>query len=107
MNIEHRTSNIELRMNEFCLFKKKTAQHAAQAPAPQACRATGWKRCTSESTLRNLSASERFCGSLVLKSIERSVINIGRSMFDVQLSLDHIFSVIHGSGHDAGKKQIL
>jgi hypothetical protein len=56
-------------------------------------------RCTSESTLRNLSASGRFCDSLVLKSMKRSVINIGRSMFDVQS--------VHCSGHDARKKQPL
>ena len=38
----------------------------------------------SESTLRNLSASGGFCGPLGLKSIKRSVINIQRSMLDVQ-----------------------
>jgi len=31
-NIEFRIMNIECRMNEFCPFKK-TARHAAQAPA--------------------------------------------------------------------------
>jgi hypothetical protein len=55
-------------------------------------------RCTSEATLRNstrlLSTGSSpeltteglvaGCGSLVLKSIKRSAINIGRSMFDVQ-----------------------
>ena len=69
---EHRTSNIErpTSNNVFCQFKKKT-EH-------------------SESTLRHLSvlvdlsAGGGFCGSFVIKSIKRSVINIQRSMFDVQ-----------------------
>jgi hypothetical protein len=50
-------------------------------------------RCTSESTLRNLSASGRFCDSLVLKSMKRSVINIGRSMLDVRCSMFNLFTV--------------
>ena len=36
--------------------------------------------------------------SFVLKSIKRSVIIIGRSMFDVLLALDNVFSAIHCSG---------
>ncbi len=35
-------------------------------------------RCASEYTLWNLSAPGGFCGSVVLKSIKRSVINIQR-----------------------------
>jgi hypothetical protein len=52
MNIEHRTSNIErpTSNNVFCLFKKKTEQHEAQAPA-----------------LRERIYPLKFCGSLVLK----------------------------------------
>jgi hypothetical protein len=63
---------------------KKTEQHAAQAPA-----------------LHERSYSSKFdstelvagCGSLVLKSIKRSVINIGRSMLDVQCSTFNLFTV--------------
>jgi hypothetical protein len=34
------------------------------------------------------------CGSLVLKSIKRSVIKIGRSMFDVRCSTFNLFPVL-------------
>jgi hypothetical protein len=49
-------------------FKKKTEQHAAQAPA-----------------LRERIYFWKFCGLLVLKSIKPSVINIQRSMLDVRV----------------------
>jgi hypothetical protein len=43
MNIEHRTSNIErpTSNNVFYQFKIKREQHAAQAPAPPACKPSG------------------------------------------------------------------
>ena len=72
MNIEHRTLNVQHRiMNSVNL--KKTEQ--------------------SETTLRNLSAFGGFCDSLVLKSIKRSVINIGRSMLDVRCSTFNLFTI--------------
>jgi hypothetical protein len=43
--------------------------------------------------LRERSYPSKFCGSLVLKSIKRSVINIGRSMFDVRCSTFNLFTV--------------
>jgi len=63
---------------------KKTEQHATQALA-----------------LRERSYPSKFdstelvagCGSLVLKSIKRSVINIGRSMLDVRCSTFNLFTV--------------
>jgi hypothetical protein len=55
---------------------KKTEQHATQALV-----------------LRERSYPSKFCGSLVLKSIKRSVINIGRSMFDVRCSTFNLFTV--------------
>jgi len=52
------------------------------------------RRCASESALRNfavqysaVSRSRLLHGSLVLKWIKRSVIIIGRSMFDVRCSI--------------------
>jgi hypothetical protein len=57
-------------------FKKKTEQHAAQAPA-----------------LRERIYLWKFCGLLVLKSIKRSVINIQRSMLDVRCSTFNLFTV--------------
>ncbi len=66
MNIEHRTLNVQHRIM-YSVDLKKTEQHATQALA-----------------LRERSYPSKFCGSLVLKSIKRCVINIGRSMFNVQ-----------------------
>jgi hypothetical protein len=55
---------------------KKTEQHATQALA-----------------LRERSYPSKFCGSFVLKSIKRSVINIGRWMLDVRCSTFNLFTV--------------
>jgi hypothetical protein len=57
-------------------LKKKTEQHAAQAPA-----------------LHERIYPSKFCGSLVVKSIKRSVINIGRSMFDVRCSTFNLYAL--------------
>jgi hypothetical protein len=75
MNVEHRTLNVQHQMMNSANFIKRTEQHPVQAPAP-----TGWKRCTSEASLRNsirllstYSSPElaeglvASCGSLVLK----------------------------------------
>ena len=70
MNIEHRTLNVQHRIMSSVNLKK-TEQ--------------------SKSTLWNLSALGGFCGSLVLRSIKRSVINIGCSMFDVRCSIFSLF----------------
>jgi len=103
MNIEHRTSNIErpTSNNVFCQFKKKTEQHAAQAPALH--------ERIYPSKLVCLRKILRFACFKIDKAQRHQywTFDVGRSMFDVQLSLDHVFSVIHCSGHDARKKQIL
>jgi hypothetical protein len=64
-------------------------------------------RCASESTLRNSTVfrSRLQRDSLVFAcfKIDKAqrhqywTFDVGRSMFDVQLSLDHVFSVIHSS----------
>ncbi len=76
MNIEHRTSNVQHRIMNSVNLKKKNEQHAAQAPA-----------------LRERIYPSKFCGSLVLKSIKRSVINIRCSMLDVRCSTFNLFTV--------------
>jgi hypothetical protein len=60
---------------------KKTEQHAAQAPALR------------ERIYLSKFYGSVFCGSLVLKQIKRSVINIRRSMLDVRCSTFNLFTV--------------
>jgi hypothetical protein len=90
---ERRTSNIErpTSNNEFFLFKKglsNTRRTSACASGLEAygiedygLEALHERICPSKFDTAELVAG---CGSLVLKSTKRSVINIGRSMFDVQ-----------------------
>jgi hypothetical protein len=72
----------------------KTEQHAAQAPALHE------RFYPSKSDSSELFGPEFMakglvtgCGSLVLKSIKRSVINIRRSMLDVRCSTFNLFAV--------------
>ena len=93
MNIEHRTSNVQHRIMYSVNFKKKTEQHAAQAPALHE-RIYSWKFDSAESFDPESFKSESFnpeltteglttewlvagCGLLVLKSIKRSLRLVG------------------------------
>ena len=80
-------------------FKKKTEQHAAQAPALHeriypskfdSVESFDPEFINQELTTEGLVTG---CGSLVLKSIKRSVINIQRSMLDVRCSTFNLFTV--------------
>jgi len=75
---ERRTSNIErpTSNNVFCQFKKKLSN-----PTPR----SGYEG-------RERIHSSKLCGSLVIKSIKRSVINIGCSMLDVRCSTFNAYS---------------
>ncbi len=80
---EHRTSNTErpTSNNVFCQFYKKMTERTYSAK-----KAT---KTESEPILRY----SIFCGSLVLKSIKRSVINIRRSMLGVRCSTFNLIFV--------------
>jgi hypothetical protein len=87
-------------------FKKKTEQHAAQAPALREriypSKFDSAESFDSKLTTEGLVAGcgsvfdtaelVAGCGSFVLKSIKRSVINIQRSMLDVRCSTFKAFS---------------
>jgi hypothetical protein len=76
---ERRTSNIErpTSKNVFCQFKKRQ------------CKLTPPKRLRSLVQIY----SSKFCGSLIIKSIKRSVINIRPSMLDVRCSTFNLLTV--------------
>ena len=82
MNVEHRTLNVQHRIMYSVNFKKTEQAYSAKEAM----------KAKSESTFRNLSAFGGFCGSLVLKSIKRSVINIQCSMLDVRCSTFNAYS---------------
>ena len=107
MNVERRTSNIErpTSNNEFCPFKEKTKRHAAQAPAlhericPSNLDSAAFDNLRprtrrGESLDSELTTEEPVagCGSLFLKSIKRSVVNIRRSMLGVRCSTFNLFT---------------
>jgi len=66
MNIEHRTLNVQHRI----MYSVNLIKDLAKRGYPS-----------------------EFCGALVLKSVKRSVINIGRSMLDVRCSMFNLFTV--------------
>jgi hypothetical protein len=71
----------------FSVNLKKAEQHPAQAPElhkriyPSKFNSAAFDRLWPRARRGGLVAG---CGSLVLNSVKRSVINIGRSMFNVQ-----------------------
>jgi hypothetical protein len=85
MNIEHRTSNVQHRIM-YSVNLKKTEQAYSAEKATEA---------RSEYTQQNSAAfrSRLQRDSLALKSIKRSVINIGRSMLGVRCSTFNLFTV--------------
>ena len=87
MNIEHRTLNVQHRIMNSVNLRKRLSNirrtHRASAGAAGAPALHERIYTSKLSVFRSRLQS----GSLVLKSIKRSVINIGRSMLDVGRSM--------------------
>ena len=84
MNIEHRTLNVQHRILYSVNLKIKRLNNPRRTLRAGDSGAPG---------LHGRIFPSKFCGSLVLKSIKRSVINIQRSMLNVRCSTFNLFTV--------------
>ena len=75
-NVEHRTLNVQHRIMYSVNLKKRLSKSTSP----------DWLRRPRANMLFETFPPGGICGSLVLRSIKRSVVNIQRSMFDVRCS---------------------